>query len=69
MKRLRRKVAEHLQGANKTYSQHLVGATKTGMECLFAGAAAIIHGMFPVLFEKTASDMIRKIYQRQNPTR
>lgn len=29
----------------------------------------MIHGVLPFVFETTASDTIRKIYQRQNPTK
>lgn len=69
MENLRSKTENHLKAAGKTYWQHLYGASKTAVECFHAGAAAIIHGVLPFLFEHTASDKIRKMYSRQNPDR
>lgn len=69
MKELREKITSHLIEANKTYFQHMRGAAKTCRQCFLAGTAAMIHGVLPFVFETTASDTIRKIYQRQNPTK
>ena len=67
MKSIKQETKSHLQAAGKTYSQHLKGALKTSGQSLFAGTAAMVHGVLPFLFETTASDTIRKMYRRQNP--
>jgi hypothetical protein len=64
---MKTKVTSHLEEANKNYFEHLSGAFLTTRQCFAAGTAALIHGIFPFLFETTASDTIRVIYRRQNP--
>ena len=45
---------------NETYFEHLITAGY-GFRMIFAGFAAIIHSIFPFLFETTASDLAKEI--------
>jgi hypothetical protein len=67
MNKIKQKILNHLIDANKSYFEHLKGALKTSRECLLAGLAALLHGFLPFLFKTAASDIVRKVYKRQNP--
>lgn len=54
----------HPQSVNETYFEHLRFAGWFAMRLLAAGGAALIHSIFPCLFEKTASHMIKDMHLR-----
>jgi hypothetical protein len=68
MSKVKQKKSNHLLDANKGYLEHLSGALKTSGECFFAGTTAFLHGFIPFLFKTSASDTVKKIYKRQNPS-
>ena len=45
----------------ETYFQHFRCAFSYGFRMIFSGVAAIIHSIFPFLFETAASDCAKKI--------
>ena len=51
----------HLKEQDETYFEHLICAASYGLRMIFAGFAAIIHSIFPFLFETTASDLAKEI--------
>ncbi|MGI9372166.1 MAG: DUF6356 family protein [Hyphomicrobiales bacterium] len=53
---------DHPASVDETYGEHFVFATSTGLKLLGAGAAAVIHGVLPFMFETTASDMMKKLH-------
>ena len=53
---------EHLASVNETYSLHMRVAYSFSVRLGLASLAALIHAIFPFLFKKTASDMIKKLY-------
>ena len=61
MKRIIDLFLEHPRFRSETYIEHLVCAASYGFKMIFAGFAAIIHSVFPFLFETTASDLCKKI--------
>lgn len=61
MKRIIDLFLEHPRSRSETYIEHLVCAASYGFKMIFAGFAAIIHSVFPFLFETTASDLCKKI--------
>lgn len=54
----------HLESVDETYWAHWRFATKMGLAMIAAGAAAIIHGVAPFLFEFTGSHSIGRLAAR-----
>ena len=54
---------EHLNEVNETYFQHMRIAFKIGFTMLMTGFCCLIHGLIPVLFKKTGSNQIAKMYE------
>ena len=61
MNKIKKLFTEHPHSMDETYFEHLICAAGYGMRMIFAGFAAIIHSIFPFLFETTASDLAREI--------
>ena len=61
MKRIIDLFTEHPKSMNETYLQHLLCASTYGVRMVFVGVAAIIHAIFPFLFETTTSDLAKEI--------
>ena len=55
---------EHPQKVDETYLQHLAFATRFSLTLLAAAAAALVHALIPCLFEKTASRIVARLYDR-----
>jgi Family of unknown function (DUF6356) len=53
---------DHPASVDETYFQHMRFATRFSVMLFAAGAAALIHALIPCLFEKTASNKIRRLY-------
>tara|TARA_B100001113_G_scaffold328385_1_gene302557 strand:- start:108 stop:329 length:222 start_codon:yes stop_codon:yes gene_type:complete len=51
----------HPKAVGETYFQHQRCAAKYGIKMIFSGVAAIIHSIFPFLFETAASDCAKSI--------
>ncbi|WP_440680860.1 DUF6356 family protein [Candidatus Pelagibacter sp. HIMB1623] len=64
-----KKSKQHLNSVNESYSEHMVVATKVSFIMLIGGLMALIHGFIPALFEKSASDKIKKLYNYINQKR
>ena len=52
---------EHPKQNGETYFQHLRCAATYGLSMVFSGIAAIIHAVFPFIFETAASDCAKKV--------
>lgn len=52
---------DHPEQTGETYLQHLAFTARTTVELFCIGAALIIHGLFPFLFETTASRGIKRL--------
>ena len=61
MEKLKKLFIDHPNSRGETYFEHLLCAAGYGLRMMFAGFAAIIHSIFPFLFETTASDLAREI--------
>ena len=55
---VREQFLDHPASVDETYLEHLRFAGGTGLKLIGAGLAAIGHGLFPRLFETTASTTI-----------
>ena len=52
---------QHPKSNGETYFEHFICASMYGVRMVFAGFAAIIHSIFPFLFQTTASDLAKEI--------
>lgn len=60
---------EHPASVGETYVEHLCVAFGFGFRMLAAGAASVVHGIFPFLFTKTGSTAIRELHARLSEPR
>ena len=51
----------HPRKVGETYVQHGFFACRYGLKMLAGGAAALVHGVFPFLFETTGSRITREL--------
>lgn len=57
---------QHPREVGETYAEHLGQASSFGMILLAAGAACLIHAVFPFWFEQTASRRVRLLHARMS---
>lgn len=55
---------DHPASVEENYFEHMIFAGRFALTLMGAAAAALIHAIIPCLFEKTASNLIRKMYAR-----
>ncbi len=55
---------DHPRSVDESYLEHLLFAGGFALRLVGAGMAALIHALIPCLFEKTASNMIAKMYAK-----
>ncbi|APG61561.1 hypothetical protein LPB140_00420 [Sphingorhabdus lutea] len=55
---------DHPHKVGESYSEHLVMAGGFGWTMFWGGLACMVHAILPFLFEKTGSDIIRKLHMR-----
>ena len=61
MGKIKKLFTDHPNSRGETYFEHLLCAAGYGLRMMFAGFAAVIHSIFPFLFETIASDLAREI--------
>lgn len=54
---------DHPEQTGETYLQHLAFTARTTVELLCIACALFIHGLFPFLFETTASRGINRLHE------
>ena len=54
----------HPASVEETYLEHMAFAARFSSRLLLAAFAAAVHAVFPFLFEKTASTVVRELYER-----
>jgi hypothetical protein len=52
----------HPESLDESYLEHLVHAASYASRLFAAGFCALTHAIFPFLFEKTASNLIKQMY-------
>ena len=55
---------KHPESVGETYAEHLVMASSFGLPMIMTGFACLLHGIFPFLFEKTGSNMVKNLHDR-----
>ncbi len=56
-------MTKHLRAVGESYSEHLITASGFGLRMAVTGIACMVHGIFPFLFERTGSEMVRRLYR------
>ncbi len=52
----------HPASVDETYFEHMLFAGRFSLRLFGAAFAALVHAVLPFLFEKTASQLIRKMH-------
>jgi len=55
---------DHPRSVDESYFEHFLFAGGFALRLLAAGVAALVHSVIPCLFEKTASQMIKQMYDK-----
>lgn len=55
---------EHPAKVDESFFQHMLFALRFSGLLFAAAGAAMVHAMIPCLFEKTASGIIKRLYER-----
>ena len=58
---------DHPASVDETYGEHFAFASRTGLTLIGAGLAALVHGLLPFLFERTASRTVLRLAERCGP--
>ena len=53
---------DHPHAVGESYLEHACFATRYGAKMTLGGIAALVHGVFPFLFEKTGSRITRELH-------
>ena len=61
MNKIKKLFTDHPHSMDETYFEHIICAAGYGLRMIYAGIAAVIHSIFPFLFETTASDLAKEI--------
>ena len=54
----------HPRSVGESYGEHFGVATRFGLTMIAGGLAALVHGVFPKLFERTGSRLVRRLHDR-----
>ncbi len=54
----------HPASVGESYGRHFGVATKFGATMIVGGIGAILHGVFPWMFETTGSRTVTRLYQQ-----
>jgi len=54
----------HPRSVGESYGQHFRTASGFGVVMVGAGLAALVHAVFPALFERTGSRAIKRLHDR-----
>ncbi len=60
---LRRLFLDHPHSVNESYFEHMAFAGWFAGKLLYAGFAALVHAILPFCFERTASRIIRELFE------
>lgn len=56
----------HPESIGETYGEHLAQAGTFGATMITAGAACLVHAIFPFWFEKTASQCVQRLHAQMS---
>ena len=64
-----KKSRQHLKSVNENYLEHILVAFKVSYNMFSESLFALIHGLIPGLFQKSASIKIKELYEFINKKR
>ena len=64
-----KKSKQHLKSVNENYLEHMNVAFKVSYNMLYGSLLALIHGLIPGLFQTSASNKIKELYEFINKER
>ena len=64
-----KKSKQHLKSVNENYLEHILVAFKAIYNMFCLSIFALIHGLIPVLFQKSASIKLKELYEVINKKR
>ena len=64
-----KKSKQHLKSVNENYLEHMLIAFKVSYNLLYGSLLALIHGLIPGLFQTSASNKIKELYEFINKER
>ena len=64
-----KKSKQHLRSVNENYLEHMLVAFKVSYNMLYGSLLALIHGLIPGLFQTSASNKIKELYEFINKKR
>ena len=64
-----KKSKQHLKSVNENYLKHMLVALKVSYNMLYGSLLALIHGLIPGLFQTSASNKIKELYEFINKKR
>ena len=59
---LKERLARHLRYIEMSYIEHLIRAMRFSMLLFLASIVCLIHSIIPFVFEKLASNIIKRLY-------
>ena len=64
-----KKSKQRLKSVNENYLEHMLIAFKVSYNMLYGSLLALIHGLIPGLFQTSASNKIKELYEFINKER
>ena len=55
---------DHPASVNETYFEHMAFAGRFSGKLFLAGSMALVHAFLPFLFERSASGIVRELYEK-----
>lgn len=52
----------HPRSVGESYAEHAATAGRFGVAMVVGGVACLVHAVVPTLFERTASDTVKRLY-------
>jgi len=64
-----KKSKQHLRSVNENYFEHMLIALKVSSSMFYGSLLALIHALIPGLFQTSASNKIKELYEFINKER
>ena len=64
-----KKSKDHLISVNENYFEHMLVALKVSFKMFYGSLLALIHGLIPGVFQTSASNKIKELYEFINKPR
>jgi hypothetical protein len=58
-----KKSKDHLSSVNENYFEHMLVALKVSFKMFYGSLLALIHGLIPGVFQTSASNKIKELYE------